>query len=264
MNTISPESRLSQIVDKIGKKGSVSVSELAKDFKVSEMTVRRDLIELEKKSIVRRVHGGAVAFYGRSFEPPLISRSQKNISAKQIIGKYAADMVVDGDSIAIDVGSTTMEMAMNLIGRHNLTILTPSLHIANLLSDEKNIRVIVSGGIVRQGEKSLIGDLAYLAFKEIFVDKLFLGVGGLDVQVGLTEFEMQDAQVKKHMINSAKEVIVLCDSSKFQQVAFSFFAKLDQIDHLVCEKEPPDVLLAELKRLNIKVHVVNEKGRHVF
>jgi DeoR/GlpR family transcriptional regulator of sugar metabolism len=250
---------LSQIVDRIEKKGSVGVSELAENFKVSEMTVRRDLMELEKMSIVRRVHGGAVAFYGRSFEPPLISRSHKNISAKQLIGKYAANMVVDGDSIAIDVGSTTMEMAMNLIGRQNLTILTPSLHIANLLSDEKNIRLILSGGIVRQGEKSLIGDLAYLAFREIFVDRLFLGVGGIDAQVGLTEFEMQDAQVKKEMIKGAKEVIVLADSSKFQQVAFSFFAKLDQINHLVCEKEPPEPLFMELKKANVSIHVVTEK-----
>jgi len=251
-------SRLSQIVDQIEKRGSVSISELAESFKVSEMTVRRDLIELEKISIVRRIHGGAVAFYGRSFEPPLISRANKNVTAKQRIGKYAASMVLDGDSIAIDVGSTTIEMAMNLVGRQNLTILTPSLHIANLLSDEKNIRLILSGGIVRQGEKSLIGDLAYLAFREIFVDKLFLGVGGIHTQIGLTEFEMQDSQVKKEMIKSAKEVIVLADASKFQQIAFSSFAKLDQIDHLVCDKEPPQPLLDELKRNNVEIHVVSD------
>ena len=257
-------SRLSQIVDRVEKKGSVSVAELVDCFKVSEMTVRRDLIELEKMSIVRRIHGGAVAYYGRSFEPPLISRSHKNITAKQIIGKYAAGMVLDGDSIAIDVGSTTMELAMNLVGRQNLTILTPSLHIANLLSDEKQIRVILSGGIVRQGEKSLIGDLAYLAFREIFVDKLFLGVGGIDAEVGLTEFEMQDAQVKKEMIKSAKEVIVLADSSKFQQVAFSFYAGLDKIDHLICEKLPPEPLLSKLKQNEITVHVVSEKEEQII
>ncbi|MDK2982326.1 MAG: DeoR family transcriptional regulator, fructose operon transcriptional repressor [Chloroflexota bacterium] len=252
------KSRLSYIVDRIEKRGSVSISELAESFGVSEMTVRRDLIELEKMSIVRRVHGGAVSFYGRSFEPPLISRSNKNVAAKQRIGKYAASMVLDGDSIAIDVGSTTIEMAMNLVGRQNLTILTPSLHIANLMSEEKNIRLILSGGIVRQGEKSLIGDLAYLAFREIFVDRLFLGVGGIDAQVGLTEFEMQDAQVKKEMIKSAKEVIVLADSSKFQQVAFSFFARLDQIDHIVSDKEPPQPLLDELIKNNVEIHVVSE------
>jgi len=250
------KTRLSQIVDRIEKRGSVSISELAENFNVSEMTVRRDLIELEKMSIVRRVHGGAVPFYGRSFEPPLISRASKNVAAKQLIGKYAASMVLDGDSIAIDVGSTTIEMAMNLVGRQNLTILTPSLHIANLMSDEKNIRLILSGGIVRQGEKSLIGDLAYLAFREIFVDRLFLGVGGIDAQVGLTEFEMHDAQVKKEMIKSAKEVFVLADASKFQQVAFSFFARLDQIDHLVCDKEPPQPLLDELIKNNVEIHVV--------
>jgi DeoR/GlpR family transcriptional regulator of sugar metabolism len=126
------------------------------------------------------------------------------------------------------------------------------------MSDEKNIRLILSGGIVRQGEKSLIGDLAYLAFREIFVDRLFLGVGGIDAQVGLTEFEMQDAQVKKEMIKSAKEVIVLADASKFQQVAFSFFARLDQIDHLVCDKEPPQPLLDELIKNNVEIHVVTD------
>ena len=257
-------SRMSRIVDLIEKKGSVSVSALAEDFNVSEMTIRRDLIELEKMSIVRRIHGGAVAFYGRSFEPPYISRSHKNVSSKQLIGKYAANMVVDGDSVAIDVGSTTMEMAMRLIGRQNLTILTPSLHIANLLSDEKNIRVIVSGGIVRQGEKSLIGDLAYIAFREIFVDKLFLGVGGVDSQVGLTEFEMQDAQVKKEMIKSAKEVFALADSSKFQQIAFSFFANLDQIDHLITDEIPPANLLDELRKSNVKIHIADEKEGYLL
>lgn len=257
-------SRLSQIVDWIEKKGSVSISELADSFKVSEMTVRRDLNELEKMSIVRRIHGGAVAFYGRSFEPPLISRSHKNVAAKQIIGKYASKMILDGDSVAIDVGSTTMELAMNLVGRQNLTILTPSLHIANLLSDEKAIRVILSGGIVRQGEKSLIGDLAYLAFREIFVDKLFLGVGGIDSEVGLTEFEMQDAQVKKEMIKSAKEVIVLADSTKFQKVAFSFYAGLDKVDHLICDKVPPDPLLRKLKENDITVHVIDDKEEKIL
>jgi DeoR family transcriptional regulator, fructose operon transcriptional repressor len=256
--------RLSQIIDRIEKKGSVTVSELADCFKVSDMTVRRDLIELENMNIVRRIHGGAVAFYGRSFEPPLVSRSHKNIPAKKIIGKYAAGMIVDGDSVAIDVGSTTMEMAMNLIGRQNLTIITSSLLIANLLSDEKQIRVIVSGGVVRQGEKSLIGDLAYLAFREIFVDKLFLGAGGVDVEAGLTEFDMQDAQVKKEMIKSAKEVYLLADASKFQRIAFSYFGSLNAIDHLITNEEPPQVLMRELKNAQVLIHVVNEKSEYIL
>lgn len=258
------DSRRSEIIDRIEKKGSVNISELADSFKVSDMTIRRDLIELEKMSIIRRVHGGAVAFYGRSFEPPLFSRSNKNIPVKQVIGRYAAEMVLDGDSIAMDVGSTTMEMAMNLIGRKNLTIVTPSLHIANLLGDESQIRVIVSGGIVRHGEKSLIGDLAYAVFREVNVDKLFLGTGGINSSAGLTEHDMQDAQVKKEMIQCAKEVILLTDSSKFQQVAFAFFADFSQIDHLVCDKEPDGDLLNILKDANVIIHIVNNESEYIM
>jgi DeoR/GlpR family transcriptional regulator of sugar metabolism len=261
---LNSDSRKSEIIDRIEKKGAVSISELADTFNVSDMTIRRDLIELEKMSNIRRVHGGAVAFYGRSFEPPLISRSNKNISPKQIIGRYAAEMVADGDSIAMDVGSTTFEMAMNLIGRQNLTIITPSLHIANLLGDESQIRVIVSGGIVRRSEKSLIGELAYYTFREVNVDKLFLGTGGIDVNAGLTEHDMQDAQVKKEMIRCAKEVILLTDSSKFQQIAFANFADLSQIDHLVCEKEPPHELLIALKKSNVDLHIVNSENEHIM
>jgi len=261
---INSEIRRSEIIDQIEKKGSVGISELANNYKVSEMTIRRDLIELEKKSIIRRVHGGAVAFYGRSFEPPLISRSNKNISIKQRIGRYAAEMVVDGDSIALDVGSTTLEMAMNLIGRQNLTIVTPSLHIANLLGDESQIRVIVSGGIVRRGEKSLTGDLAYYTFREINVDKLFLGTGGIDASAGLTEHDMQDAQVKREMIRCAKEVYLLADSSKFQQIAFAFFADLTQIDHLICENEPADELKEALITANVTIHIVESHSEYIM
>ncbi len=261
---INSEIRRSEIIDQIEKKGSVGISQLANSYKVSEMTIRRDLIELEKMSVIRRVHGGAVAFYGRSFEPPLISRSNKNISIKQRIGRYAAEMVVDGDSIAMDVGSTTMEMAMNLIGRQNLTIVTPSLHIANLLGDESQIRVIVSGGVVRRGEKSLTGDLAYYTFKEVNVDKLFLGTGGIDVNAGLTEHDMQDAQVKKEMIRCAKEVFLLADSSKFQQIAFAYFADLSQIDHLVSDKEPAEELRKALKAANVAIHIVDSDSEYLM
>lgn len=257
---VNSDTRKTEIVDQIEKKGSVSISDLAKNFNVSDMTIRRDLIELEKLSIVRRVHGGAVAFYGRSFEPPLISRSNKNILIKQLLGRYAAGMVAEGDSIAMDVGSTTMEMAMNLIGRKNLTIVTPSLHIANLLGDESQIRVIVSGGIVRRGEKSLIGDLAYYTFRELNVDKLFLGTGGIDAAAGLTEHDMQDAQVKKEMIHCAKEIILVTDSTKFNQVAFSYFADISQINHIVCDKEPTDDLLRVMQSANIVIHIVNSEN----
>lgn len=261
---VNADSRKSEIIDRIEKQGSVSISDLSEALRVSDMTIRRDLIELEKMSIVRRVHGGAVSFYGRSFEPPLISRSSKNINIKQRIGRFASSLVVDGDSIAIDVGSTTMELAVNLIGRQNLTIITPSLHIATLLGDESQMRVIVSGGVVRKGEKSLIGDLAYNVFREVNVDKLFLGTAGIDALAGLTEHDIQDAQVKKEMMKSAKEVFLLCDSSKFGQVAFAVFGGFKEINHLICDKAPDPDLLQKLNEENVKVHIVGSESEYII
>jgi len=255
---ITPEERQANILDLIKKKGSVNIVNLATLLNVSEMTIRRDLTDLEEQGLLRRVHGGAVSFYGRSYEPPLLARSKKNIRAKQLIGKYAAGLIKDGDSVALDVGSTIMEVAMNLLGRNNLTVITSSIHIANLLADERNIRVIVTGGVVRRGERSLIGEFAHKVYQETFVDKLFLGTAGFDLIAGLTEFDMQDAHVKKEMIRSGKEVYVLADASKFEAVAFSHFAEFSDLDHIITNRKPAQAYLEKMMKYHVTVHIVTD------
>lgn len=239
-------------------------AKLAEELQVSEMTIRRDLIELEKLSIVRRVHGGAVSFYGRGFEPPFISRSNKQVHEKRLIGNYAARQVFDGDSIAIGIGSTNIELALNLIGRKNLTVLTSSLHVANILRDEKNIQFILCGGIVRKTENSMIGHLARYAFSQVHVDKAFLGISGISVDAGFTEHNIQDAQVKKAMIKSAKEVFLLADSSKFNQVAFSTACSPEEVNSVITEMEPPDEICMWLKSHNIDLLIAAENGEHIL
>lgn len=253
---INPHNRQLDILKLIEIDGSVNISELSKNMNVSEMTIRRDLIELEKMNLIRRIHGGAVISFGRSYEAPLISRQTQNIEGKRRIGKYAAEMIRDGDSVALDVGSTTTEVARNIIGWNNLTILTPSLIIAGILVEQNNIRVIVSGGILRPSELSLVGDLAYYAFKDMYVDKLFLGAAGIDSKVGITEFNYEDAQVKKAMIRSAKEVILVIDSAKFEKTVFSFVTGLNSIHHMVTDQAPPPALTAKLKDYGVILHVV--------
>ena len=146
-------------------------------------------------NLIQRFHGGAVISFGRSYEARFFPASPRISKENEQIGKYVAAMIVNGDSVALDVGSTIMEIARNLVGQNNLTVLTPSLLIATLLAEPNNIRVIVSGGIVRHSELSLIGDLAYYAFRDMQVDKLFLGAAAIDSQVGITEFNYEDAQV---------------------------------------------------------------------
>ncbi len=245
--------RHQQILQLIESQGSVRVTDLCQRFAVSDMTIRRDLAELERAGLIRRVYGGAVSARGRSYEPPFLTRSGEYQAEKERIGQAAAALVHDGDSLALDVGTTTLEVARHLKGKHNLTIVTNSLHIANVLANQPGIRLILTGGILRPGELSLVGHLAEHAFQNFYVDKLFLGIGGINFETGLTEFNLEDALVKRAMLKIAKERIVVADASKFGQVAFASVAPLSAIHKIVTDTsiDPNDV--RRLQEMNIEV-----------
>lgn len=258
-----PELRRSAILKLLEEQGSVSVLDLATTLEVSMMTVRRDLMELEKEGALRRVHGGAVSSRGRTVEPPYSLRAAQASSAKQRIGELAAQLAADGDSLALDIGSTTLEVARNLVGRRNLTILTPSLRIANLFLNQTDTRLIVPGGEVRLGEGSLVGELTRYAMERLFVDRLFLAVGCIDAQVGLSEYNWDDTLVKQAMIRSAKEVILVADATKFGKVAFAHVANFDAIHKFVTDAEPPPALMAQLERAHVQVLIAAHEDKEV-
>jgi len=230
-----PGRRHQSILDLVEKDGFVKVVDLARHLNVTEITIRRNLDTMERMGLIRRVRGGAVPARGRSYEPPFFTRSQSFSGEKERIGQAAADLINDGDSIALDVGTTTLAVARNLMHRHNLTIITPSFHIAGVLVKQHNIRLILTGGILRPGELSMTGSLAEQCFKEFYVDKLILGIGGLDLDAGLTEFNLEDALVKKAMIRSSKEVIVVTDATKFGRIAFAAVAGLDVVSRIITD-----------------------------
>lgn len=253
MAGILSEERHQVILDLLEESGSVTVNEMVERFGVSEMTIRRDLDILEKKGLLRRVHGGAVLDRGRSYEPPFLSRAVENLEAKQRIGRVAADMIQNGDSITLDVGTTTMEIARHIAGKQNLTVITPCLQIASLLAENPNIRLILTGGIVRPGELSMVGHLAERALKDFYVDKLFLGAAGVDFNAGLTEYNLEDTLVKQVMIKNAKEVILVADSSKFGRIAFTSIAPLSVVSRLITDQEADTEVVTRLRRQNIEV-----------
>ncbi|MFO3797232.1 MAG: DeoR/GlpR family DNA-binding transcription regulator [Anaerolineales bacterium] len=255
MNALS---RHQTILALLEEQGEVRVGDLCQQLGVSEMTIRRDLSELERAGLLRRVHGGAVSARGRSYEPPFLTRANEHLAQKQRIGQLAASLVHDGDSIALDVGTTTLEVARALKEREklNLTVLTASLHIANLLANMPTIRLIVVGGILRPGELSLIGHLAERAFREFYVDKLFLGVGGLSIEAGLTEYNLEDALVKQAMIQTAKECIVVADSSKINRIAFTHIAPLNQIHTLITDSGADAGAIQQLREVGLRVLLV--------
>lgn len=256
MAGILSEERHQVILDLLEESGSITVNEMVERFGVSEMTIRRDLDILERKGLLRRVHGGAVLDRGRSYEPPFISRSVENLEAKQRIGRFAAELIQSGDSITLDVGTTTLEIARHIAGKQNLTVITPCLQIAILLAENPNIRLILTGGIVRPGELSMVGHLAERALQEFYVDKLFLGAAGVDFLAGLTEYNVEDTLVKQVMLRNAKEVILVADSSKFGRIAFTSIAPLNVINRLITDQEADMEFVARLRRQNVEVILV--------
>jgi DeoR/GlpR family transcriptional regulator of sugar metabolism len=247
------EERHQIILNILENRGSVQVTDLVSQFDVSEMTIRRDLDVLERKGLLRRVHGGAVSDWGRSYEPPFLSRSTTHQEEKARIGKMAAELVRSGDSMTLDVGTTTLEVARNLADKQNLTIITPCFQIASLLCENPSIRLILTGGILRHSELSMVGHLAERVFDEFYVDKLFLAAAGVDFDSGLTEYNLEDTLVKHAMIRTAKQVILVTDSSKFNRVAFTAIAPIDVINTVVTDRSVAPSIVSKLKDLDIDV-----------
>lgn len=217
------------------------------------MTIRRDLETLEQAGALNRVHGGAVPSQSQSYEPPFAARATYHAEAKQRIGRAAAAMLHEGETAILDAGTTTLELARALQGRRNLRILALSLHIADLLVDEPGLTVMVAGGVARAGERSLIGSLAEKAFEDLSFDTAFLTVGGIDIQHGLTEYNLDDAPVKRAAFASARRRIVVADSTKLGKAAFARIAPIEQLDVLVTDSGASPELLQALEDSGVEV-----------
>lgn len=244
------------ILELIAEHGAVTVAELCERLDISDMTVRRDFSTLERSGLLRRIHGGAVSARGRSYEPPVLARVHKARAAKQAIGRFASSLVREGDSIALDIGTTTLELARNLLHIRDITVLTNCLPIANVLVDQPEIRLMLCGGIVRPGEHSLIGPVAAETLSRFYVDKAFIGIGGIDLKAGLTEYNLEDAEVKQHMIKNCERCILLTDSSKFDLKTFASVAPLSAVDEIVTDDKLDETYHAALVEQGIVVHRV--------
>jgi DeoR/GlpR family transcriptional regulator of sugar metabolism len=245
----------------LAERGELGIAELATEFDVSEMTIRRDLEELEEQGFARRVRGGVIATVSRSYEPPLAMRATEAPEAKRLIAEAASAYVDYGETAILDVGTTTLALAQCLRGRGGLTIVTPSVQAAVELARDPNSRVILTGGIVRPGELSLIGHLAEGTFSQLNCDVLFLGVGGIDVEKGLTEYNLDDTRVKQAAITAASRRIVLADESKLGRVCLATIASLSEIDVLITDAPSEHLVLAAVREAGVEVVSVPKPER---
>lgn len=224
-----------KILELLQEDGSAKVIKLAKIFRVSEVTIRQDLEKLEKDGYVRREHGGAFLKNVADSVKSFTLLNQDNIERKQIIGKKAAEFIETGETIILDSGSTTTEIAKNLIGKKDITVITDALNIAMMLGAEPGIEVIVTGGEFKPPTLSLTGQKAASFFEDINADKLFLATAGISLRSGLTYPSLSDIVVKKAMIEAADITYLVADSSKIGKNAFASLGALSLIDYIITD-----------------------------
>lgn len=229
------EERQEQIVALLNKNTKLLVPELCEHFQVSPATIRSDLRDLAAKGRLKRTHGGAIPISKTIFEPSNEDKKLQHSTEKTAIAALAADMIEDGDTIALDAGSTMMELAKMLTTKNELTIVINDLNIALFLEEHTNANVIVLGGNLRRGQQCTVGPITLSALISLNVDKVFLATNAFVPEKGFMTPDMNQAEVKKAMLKAATEKIVLCDSSKIGKISFVEFAKLQDIDKIITD-----------------------------
>ena len=248
--------RQALILSRVRETGSVAVAALAQDCGVSEMTIRRDLEALEGSGVVRRVHGGAVTGWNRGYEPAFSQRAAQNGDAKARIGRRCADLIEEGETLFLDIGTTTLAAAHALAGRRGITVITPNLRAADILVDNPGIRVICLGGVVRTGERCVTGVIAERNLAEFFFDTCIVGVAGVSLQAGLTEFNVDDASLKRTAIDHGRRIIALADSSKLGQIALATVAPLSRISTLITDADEKNEIVVGTRKAGATVELV--------
>lgn len=242
-------------------RGSVSVAELSKRFDVTEETIRKDLEKLEAEGRVRREHGGAVGVGDPGAELPFAVRNAVRQEEKRRIAEEAAKLVADGEVVALDASSTCLQLAAQLKDGRELTVVTNSLQIVQVLKDTPSVTVFCTGGILRTPSYCFVGESAEEMIGKYVIGKAFLSTRGLTLDNGLLEPNEQEARMKKTIIRAAKELILLQDYSKFGQPAFYPIARVEQVHTLVTDELAPAPYLEAFRRHGAKVIVAPAAGR---
>ena len=241
------------ILNLIREDGHAKVQQLSKIFKVSEVTIRQDLETLEEMGYIQREHGGAFLKDVGTFAKTGMLFNQHHMEEKQEIARKAVGLVREGDSIILDSGSTTTQLAKLLLNFNSLNVITNGLNIAMILGENPGINLIISGGEFKAPTLSLTGDMAAATFKNIHVDKLFLATAGISADFQLTYPSLSDLAVKSAMLRAASQVYLLADSSKLGYSSFASLGRISLIDTLITDNKITAAQLDTLKEMKVSV-----------
>jgi DeoR family transcriptional regulator of aga operon len=261
MTTIKHD-RAKQILHLLLQKGKGSIEELAAAVDASPASVRRDLIKLEERGLVNRTHGGAEVAGKMAYEPfrfdaafPL--REERFADEKRRIGLAAAEMVAEGDTIALSPGTTTTQIARSLRHREGIHIVTSAVNIGMELSSQPNMKVTLTGGSIRwPGSFSMVGSTAFDSLQRLFFEKVFMGACGIHPQHGITVIESDEALILNEMVKHTKQVIAVADSSKLGMVSAMRVCTPSEINTIITDDSADPNVIAKFNRQNIRIITV--------
>jgi DeoR family transcriptional regulator of aga operon len=252
------EERRRRILEILESQERVTVEELVARFGVSAVTIRGDLDALAESGAVIRSHGGALKRVEAPDDVPIIVKETLHHAEKVRIGHAASQMIKDGETIMLDSGTTTMEIARQIkfLRVKSLNVITNALNVAMELASLPHVRLIMIGGILRQMSYSLTGPHAEQTLRGLHADRLFLGVDGLDPDIGLMTPDVLEAQLNAVMIQVSRETVVVADSTKFQRRSLSVIAPLDHVHKVITDDRVSPEMVAALKAHNVGVVIV--------
>jgi DeoR/GlpR family transcriptional regulator of sugar metabolism len=253
--TLFTHERRQYIIQLLEQQQRVTVPELSQLFAVSEVTIRKDLAWLEAQKLAVRTHGGAVLPSNNPSEIGFDLRERLQQEEKERIGALAASMVQDGETIAIDASTTALAMAQFLKNKRELTVVTNGLRMGTELVQVPGISVLMPGGMLRQESYSLVGSWSESILQRIHINRAFLGAKGFTLAEGLTDVHSEEVEIKRAMVNAAKEVIAIIDHSKWNHIAFATFCSTDRLSAIITDANAPVKLIEQARSRGIQVWI---------
>ena len=250
---MTKEERQSIILELLIQHNSILVTDLATHLNVSSVTIRKDLTDLEREKKLYRNHGKAILIDPYIDNRNVSEKEKLYVEEKRLIGMKAASLITPKDSILIASGTTMHALARSIVPADELTVITASMEVSNILASEKNIYIIQLGGILRHSSLSVVGKYAENILADFSCSKLFIGVDDF----GITTTNMMEASLNRVMMQTAQKTIVLADSSKFGRRGFSKIADMEDVDHIITDSRIPPSTALRLEEMGIEVTIAD-------
>jgi DeoR family fructose operon transcriptional repressor len=234
---------------------TAEIGKLSDELLASRITIRRDLREMERQGLLRVTRGGAILNQGATYEPGYLAKTGQERAEKLRIAREAAELVSPGDTVLLDAGTTTAALARELVRVRDVTVISNSLTIANVLAPQRSVRFIMVGGVFRDVSAAFLGPFAEDAIRNLRVDRAFIATEAVDVERGLQVPDDRDASIKRAMVEAAREVVVVADHTKFGLQRLHTFAPWAVIHRLVTGSEVDPQTIEHIRQRGVTVTI---------